>query len=66
MADIDIVPKHRSNTWIWIVLAIVVIGLVIWATMGRGSATRSGNNLLPGGSPAAMLTVLDASDASFA
>ena len=34
MADIDVVPRHRSS-WIWIVLAIVVIGLIIWALVGR-------------------------------
>ena len=35
MADIDVVPKHRSNTWLWIVLAIIVIALLIWAFTGR-------------------------------
>ena len=35
MADIDVVPKHRSNAWLWIVLAIVVIALLIWAFAGR-------------------------------
>jgi len=38
MADIDVVPKHRSNTWVWILLAIVVIALLIWAFAGRGQA----------------------------
>ena len=38
MADIDVVPKHRSNTWVWIVLAIVVIGVLIWAFAGRTQA----------------------------
>jgi hypothetical protein len=35
MADIDVVPKHRSNVWLWIVLAIVAIALLIWAMTGR-------------------------------
>jgi hypothetical protein len=35
MADIDIVPKRRTNTWIWIILAIVVL-MVLWALFGRG------------------------------
>jgi hypothetical protein len=38
MADIDVVPKHRSNTWLWIVLAIVVIAVLIWAFAGRTHA----------------------------
>jgi len=39
MADIDVVPKHRSNTWLWIVLAIIVIALIIWAFAGRSHTT---------------------------
>jgi hypothetical protein len=35
MADIDIVPKRRTNTWIWIILAIVVL-MVLWMLFGRG------------------------------
>ncbi len=31
MADIDIVPKHRSNlTWLWILIAIVIIAFILW------------------------------------
>lgn len=36
MADIDIVPKQRSNTWVWIVLAVVVI-LALYFLFGRSS-----------------------------
>jgi hypothetical protein len=39
MADIDVVPKHRSNLWLWIVLAIIVIALIIWAVAGRSHTT---------------------------
>jgi bacteriorhodopsin len=35
MADIDVVPKRRTNTWLWIVLAIVVLAILIWAFAGR-------------------------------
>lgn len=35
MADIDVVPKHRSLTWLWVLLAVVVICLLIWAFGGR-------------------------------
>ena len=41
MADIDVVPKRRTNLWIWVVLALVVI-VVLWMVFGRGaSASRS-------------------------
>ncbi len=31
MADIDIVPKHRSNlNWLWIVIAIAIIAFLVW------------------------------------
>ena len=33
MADIDVVPKRRTNVWLWIILAIVV-ALVVMAMMG--------------------------------
>jgi bacteriorhodopsin len=35
MADIDVVPKHRSLTWLWVVLAVIVIAVVWWALAGR-------------------------------
>jgi hypothetical protein len=38
MADIDVVPKHHSNMWVWILLAIVVIALLFWAFAGRTHA----------------------------
>jgi len=38
VADIDVVPKQRSNMWLWIVLAIVVIAVLIWAFSGRTHA----------------------------
>lgn len=43
MADIDIVRKERSNLWIWIVLAIVVL-LALYFLFGRdvSRATTSG------------------------
>jgi hypothetical protein len=33
MADIDVVPRKRTNTWLWIILAIVA-ALVVWAVIG--------------------------------
>jgi len=41
MADIDVVPKHRSNTWVWIVLALVVAAILIWAFAGHSTRTAS-------------------------
>jgi hypothetical protein len=38
MADIDIVPKHRSRAWLWMLLAIVAL-IVLWLLMDRGSAS---------------------------
>jgi len=35
MAEIDVVPKQRSNAWVWIVLAIVIAAVLIWAFTGR-------------------------------
>jgi len=30
MADIDIVPKHSSRAWIWVVLVIALVVLAFW------------------------------------
>jgi len=35
MADIDVVPKHRSNAWLWVVIAIIAIAIIVWALTGR-------------------------------
>ncbi len=48
MADIDVVPKHRSYVWLWIVLAIIVIALLFWAF--RGAGTRTTGSRLAGSS----------------
>jgi len=40
MADIDVVPKRGTKTWVWIVLALVIIA-VLWMMLGRGPS-RSG------------------------
>lgn len=39
MADIDIVPKHRSYTWLWILLALVILAVLWWALAGSNDVT---------------------------
>ena len=40
MADIDVVPKQRSLTWLWVlVAAAIVIALLIWVFAGRTHTT---------------------------
>jgi len=34
MADIDVVPRKRSNTWLWVALAIIA-ALIVWVVMSR-------------------------------
>jgi hypothetical protein len=41
MADIDIVPKRRSSTWIWVLLALVVAAILVWLMLGRTDASAS-------------------------
>ena len=33
MADIDVVPKRRTNAWVWIITAIV-LALILLAVFG--------------------------------
>jgi hypothetical protein len=41
MADIDIVPKQRSYTWLWILLALVILAVLWWAFAGGDDATTT-------------------------
>jgi len=33
MADIDIVPKQKSSSMTWVILALIVIALIVWFAM---------------------------------
>jgi uncharacterized protein YggT (Ycf19 family) len=49
MADIDVVPKRRTNVWMWIIAAIV-LAVILIALMGAFSgdgANRVGELLNP-------------------
>jgi len=52
MADIDVVPKHRSYTWLWVLLAVIVIVALIWVVGARPQ--RVTELLQPGQSIAAV------------
>lgn len=55
MADIDIVPKHRSYAWLWIVIALVIIAVAWFALSGRRGTRATGATgqlVLPGSAPA--------------
>jgi bacteriorhodopsin len=41
MADIDVVPKRKSNVWLWVLIALVVIA-VLWMVFGRSQAPATG------------------------
>lgn len=49
MADIDVVWKRRSNlAWLWIAIALVVLGALWMAFGGRESqSTRTGQLAVP-------------------
>jgi len=50
MADIDVVPKRRTNVWVWIVLAIVIVA-ILWIALGsRRTTTRTGH-IIDGSAP---------------
>ena len=51
MADIDIVRKERSNLWLWIVLAVVVL-LALYFLFGMGG-TDVQNGAIPQHGPLA-------------
>jgi len=46
MADIDVVPKRRTNTWAWILLALVLLAvLILLAVMTRADALTTSRQL---------------------
>jgi len=30
MADIDIVPKHSSRAWVWVIVVLALIAVAFW------------------------------------
>ena len=50
MADIDVVKKG-SSSWLWIVIALVVLALILWFVM-RGDPAPQTGVLLENGFPA--------------
>jgi hypothetical protein len=48
MTDIHVVPKGRSNRWLWVIAVLVVVGLLAWL-MGRSSGTRTTTRRVPPG-----------------
>ena len=47
MADIDVVKKG-SSSWLWIVIALVVLAIILWFVM-RGDAVPQAGFLLDNG-----------------
>ena len=40
MADIDVVPKGRTNIWVWILLAVLIFAALLFVVFaGRADAT---------------------------
>jgi len=46
MADIDVVPKHHNMTWLWIVIAAVVVLALWWALSRQGTTTSQTGQLM--------------------
>jgi len=47
MADIDIVPKHSSRAWVWVILAIAVVVLAIWFMNRQPTRSTSADRVGP-------------------
>lgn len=53
MADIDIVPKHRSYAWLWVVIALVILAVLWFALSGNTRSRATGRLNAPAQAPAA-------------
>jgi bacteriorhodopsin len=36
MADIDVVPKRHTTTWLWVIVALIVVAVVLFMLFGMG------------------------------
>jgi hypothetical protein len=48
MADIDVVPRHKSRMWLWVILAIVAVIIVAMMLMNRSEPAASLERGAPG------------------
>jgi hypothetical protein len=47
MADIDVVPKRHTTTWLWVIVALVVVAVVLFMLFARGGdQTRPVSHLI--------------------
>ena len=47
MADIDVVPKRHTTTWLWVIVALVVVAVVLFMLFGMGGdQTRPVSDLI--------------------
>ena len=44
MAQIRIEPKRSSLGWLWIIIALIIVGVIVWYLLGRSAAATE----LPG------------------
>lgn len=48
MAEIHVEPKRRSLTWLWVVIALlIIIGLIWYFMSNRGAGTTSLRDVPP-------------------
>jgi hypothetical protein len=47
MADIDVVPKRHTTTWLWVIVALIVAAVVLFMLFGMGGdQTRPVSHLI--------------------
>jgi hypothetical protein len=47
MADIDVVPKRHTTTWLWVIVAIAVVAVVLFMLFAMGGdQTRPVSDLI--------------------
>lgn len=61
MADIDIVPKRRTSTWLWVAIVLIVLAVLFFWLMGTSPVDVNGFLPdLPGTPPAVQAPVTSA------
>jgi ABC-type polysaccharide/polyol phosphate export permease len=56
MAQIRIEQKRSSLGWLWVIIALIIIGVIIWYLLGRSTAaTESRNASSPSATPSSQV-----------
>jgi hypothetical protein len=55
MADIDVVPKKKTNLWLWWILAAIIVALILFMLFGSSDAPSAVGEMIEHGAMTATI-----------